>query len=111
MHTISGKVIKGDGYGRKLGFPTMNLDSQIKSKTLSGVYSGSVILDNVQHKAGIVINAEGRVEAHLIGYSGDAYGKIVTLEIKKLIRKYQKFEKEEELIAQIKKDIDICSQA
>src|SRR3989338_10813232 len=107
-HVISGTVVKGDGYGRKLGFPTVNLDSQIESKPLSGVYAGNAILEEVNYKAGIVINNEGRIEAHLIGYAGDAYGKSVTLEIKKFIREYKKFDSEEELIIQIRKDMELC---
>ncbi|OGI66605.1 hypothetical protein A3H53_02485 [Candidatus Nomurabacteria bacterium RIFCSPLOWO2_02_FULL_40_10] len=111
MYTITGKVIKGDGYGKKLGFPTVNLDAQIESKALSGVYGGKAILDDVVYKAGIVINDAGRIEAHLIGYSRDAYGREVTLQINKFLREYKKFNTEQKLIAQIKKDLIICSQA
>ncbi len=109
---ISGIVVKGDQYGRKLGFPTVNLD--VETKDLSaGVYSGVGVLEGATYKAAIVINDTGRTEAHLIGYNRDAYEKEVTLEIKKFIREYKKFETEAELIEQIKKDIEeikICSQ-
>ena len=47
----------------------------------------------------------------MIGYGGDAYGKEVTLQLEKFLRDYKKFEKEEELIKQIEKDIQLCSQA
>ncbi len=104
---ISGKVIRGDAYGRKLGFPTVNLDTKI-SDFVSGVYVGKGIINKKIYRAGIVISDIGKIEAHLLGYRGDAYGKIVTLEIKKFIRKYINFETEEELINQIKKDIKLC---
>ena len=108
-YIISGTVIHGDGYGRKLGFPTVNLD--ILAKDISaGVYAGIIILDNKAYKAGIAIDPQGKIDAHLIGYDGDAYGKEVSLEIKKFIREYKNFKTEAELIQQIKKDIDICSQ-
>ena len=116
MHYIlSGKVIRGDGYGRKIGFPTANLEVMGQELPEEGVYSGEAMLENKKYKAGIVIgpkvNNQQKVEAHLIGYEGDAYGKNVTLEINKFLRGYKTFDTEEELILQIKKDIKICSQA
>jgi riboflavin kinase / FMN adenylyltransferase len=110
QYTISGTVIHGDGYGRKLGFPTVNLEIGDQKIPEAGVYAGNAILENKKYLAGIVVNPEGRVEAHLIGYDGDAYGNTVILEIKKFIREYKNFKTEGELIEQIKKDIHICSQ-
>jgi riboflavin kinase/FMN adenylyltransferase len=109
-YVISGKVVRGDGYGRKLGFPTVNLEvTQGNPVEIdAGVYAGEAILENKKYRAGIVISPEGKVEAHLIGYEGDAYGKIVMLEINKFLREYKTFETEEELINQIKKDISLC---
>ncbi|OGI59484.1 hypothetical protein A3C60_01570 [Candidatus Nomurabacteria bacterium RIFCSPHIGHO2_02_FULL_37_45] len=113
-YTIKGKVIRGDGYGRKLGFPTVNLETNAKELPKEGVYSGMATFDGKEYCAGIVIgpkeNDQHKIEAHLIGYSDDAYEKEVILKINKFLREYKKFETEEELIVQIKKDIDICSQ-
>src|SRR6185436_12560838 len=95
-YTISGKVIKGKGYGRKLGFPTVNLETD-DSLPPAGVYAGSAALEGKVYKAGIVISPEGTAEAHLIGYDGDAYGKIVTLTLNKFLREFKKFDSEEEL--------------
>jgi len=120
QYTIFGKVIKGDGYGKKIGFPTLNIDRKnflsFKKKPTFGVYSGAVTLNQKIYKAGIVIGPLDKkelpkIEAHLIGYKGDAYGKIVVLEIGKFIRKFKKFKSEKELVAQIKKDIKTCSRA
>lgn len=107
-YLISGKVIKGEGYGRKIGFPTVNLETQLKEFPPEGVYSGTAIMDDVEYKSGIVIGPNNKVEAHLLGWSGDAYGKEVTLELVKFIREYKKFNTEEELINQIKKDLKSC---
>jgi FAD synthase len=111
-YEISGKVIRGDGYGRKLGFPTANLAVKPPSEILSGVYAGVATLEGKEYRAGILINPQikdkRKVEAHLIGYSGDAYGKVVILKINKFLREYKKFNTEEELIIQIKKDIELC---
>lgn len=104
---ISGVVIKGDQYGRTLGFPTVNLDTEDELPE-TGVYAGLAILDNKEYRAGILINPNGKVEAHLIGYDGDAYGKMVTLELKEFLREFKKFETEEELKAQIEKDLEKC---
>jgi len=108
MFTISGKVIKGDSYGRKIGFPTVNLDYTAKELPKAGIYSGIASLDGVEYRAGIVVGPDDRLEAHLIGYDGDAYDKEVTLQIEKFIREFKKFDTEEELIIQIKEDINKC---
>ncbi|HEY4493964.1 MAG TPA: riboflavin kinase [Candidatus Paceibacterota bacterium] len=110
---ITGKVVKGDGYGKKLGFPTVNLEVfSTEELPPEGVYVGVGILEGGEYRAGIVIGPKkdnkNKVEAHLIGYNGDAYGKEVRLKINKFLRKYQKFDTEAELIIQIKKDIDLC---
>jgi len=112
-YVIRGRVIRGDGYGRKLGFPTVNLDSYGVDLPKAGVYSGSALLENKSYRAGIVIGTKetkSKVEAHLIDYTGDAYGKEVTLEVEKFIREYKNFRNEEELIKQIKADLVLCSQ-
>lgn len=106
-YIITGKVIKGDGYGKKLGFPTMNLDTAEKVPP-EGIYAGLGILEGKEYNAGIVIGPGVKIEAHLIEYSGDAYGKIVTLKINKFLREFKKFNTEEELIIQIGKDLKMC---
>ncbi len=113
-YTITGKVIKGEGYGRKINFPTINLDrkhfSKMKEKPAFGVYAGQAFLSSKSYKAGIIIgplDKKGlpKIEAHLIDFKGNLYGKKVTLEVGKFIRKFKKFKTEKELIAQIKKDL------
>lgn len=107
---ITGKVIKGDGYGRKIGFPTVNLESEGDTKELlpEGVYAGTAMLEGKEYRAGIVIGPGNKIEAHLIDYKGDAYGKRVALKINNFLREFKKFDTEEELIIQITKDINQC---
>ena len=114
MQKISGIVVKGDGYGRKLGYPTANLDNP-HTELKAGVYAGTAsFVSNVSkrhfdtYRAGILINPDGKTEAHLLGFEGDLYGKMLTLEIAKFLREYKKFESEAELINQIKKDLEQC---
>jgi len=125
---IEGKVIKGDGYGKKLGFPTANLDRKqfVKDKMELpiGVYAGVVFLHHINkiRKTAIVIGPldkrkphpndrsrpVGRVpkiEAHILGFSGRLYGKKLTLYLYKFLRPFEIFKTEKLLIAQIKKDV------
>jgi len=108
-HKILGTVVKGDGYGRKLGFPTINLETEnIPAELKEGVYSGIALMAGKEYRAGIIIGPEKKIEAHMIGYEGNAYGEDAVLEVEKFLREYKKFDTEEELIAQIKKDIEQC---
>ncbi len=108
LYELSGRVVKGDSYGRTIGFPTVNLVSSTKDLPKDGVYAGMGILDGKEYRAGIVIGPNDKIEAHLIGYSGDAYGKEVTLKINKFLRGYRKFGTEAELKKQIEKDLQMC---
>jgi riboflavin kinase/FMN adenylyltransferase len=108
MIRISGKVIKGDGYGKKIGFPTVNLEVGDQKLPMAGVYTGKAILEGKGYRAGIVIDHNRKTEAHLLGYNGDAYGQEVTLEIREFLREFKKFNTEKELIAQIEKDLKKC---
>lgn len=120
IYKIKGKVIKGDGYGKKIGFPTINIDRKnflsLKEKPVFGVYSGEVKIFDTRcstYKAGIIIgpldkSGKPKVEAHLLGYTGNAYGKKVIFEVDKFLRKFKKFKTEKELIAQITKDLKRC---
>ncbi len=107
-NVITGKVIKGDGYGRKLGFPTVNLEVGEQELPKEGVYAGEVSLEGKIYRAGIAIDPKRKIDAHLLGYAGDAYGKQVEFKINKFLREYKNFDTEEELIIQIKKDMSLC---
>lgn len=116
-HSFSGKVIHGDKYGKKIGFPTINIDRRnfksLQQEIKFGVYSGEVFLKNKTYKAGIIIgpiDKKGlpKLEAHLLNFENEIYGQKVTFKLHKFLRKYKIFKTEEELIIQIKKDIEKC---
>jgi riboflavin kinase/FMN adenylyltransferase len=115
MLEYSGRVVRGDGFGRKLGFPTANLDrrqwTRQKLKLRHGVYAGAALLPlGKRYPAGIVIgptDARGlpKIEAHLIGFRGNLYGKQLALEIGKFIRPYKTFPNLVLLKQQIARDL------
>lgn len=113
---LSGRVIKGQGYGKKIGFPTANIDrKEYVKKKLNipfGVYAGLVALGSKVYKAGIVIGPRDekglpKLEAHLIGHNNDIYGKRLVFRIERFLHKFKKYNLEAELKKQIAKDISI----
>lgn len=113
---ISGKVVGGVRVGRKLGFPTANLDRrEYKKKKLRipfGVYAGTATIWGVRkiYRAGIVIGPMDnrglpKIEAHLLDFSGFLYGKKVQLSLMHYLRAYTFFKSEQKLKKQISSDI------
>lgn len=109
-YIISGKVVKGLGNGRLLGFPTANIAvSDYKLLPRDGVYKGKIGDKNAVVNIGKnpTFEAEMRtVEVHIIGEEKDLYGKEIAVQIIERIRDEIKFGKEEDLISQIKRDIE-----
>jgi FAD synthase len=113
--TISGKVVKGEGYGRVLGFPTANLDrrsfSRRRMKIRLGVYAGYVELPSgKKYRAAVVIgpidkSSLPKIEAHLIGFKGNLYNTYLNIYLNRYIRPFKKFKNTEELKKQIASDI------
>ncbi len=113
---IEGKVLKGAGYGRKIGFPTANLDRKqwLKDKIdlPLGIYAGVAFLHHINkiRKTAIVIGPLDKkkvpkIEAYILGFKGRLYGKKLTLYLYKFLRPFEVFKTEKLLIAQIKRDI------
>jgi len=111
-YLISGKVIKGAGRGRKLGFPTANLDvPEIKLIPAPGVYAVWVNLKGKRFKGALNIGTkptfeekELSIEVHLLNFKGELYEEFLELELVKRIRNELKFPSPEALKEQIKKD-------
>jgi FAD synthase len=101
---IKSIVINGNNKGKKLGFPTANI--KFSGNLEDGVYAGKVIISGKEYRAGIFRNKEGDLlEAHIIGFSGDLYGRTIKVEIIQKMRETQKFKNDTELKKQIAKDI------
>ncbi len=115
--TIHGRVGHGRNIGHTIGFPTANLvpflpDQQLPSP---GVYAGSASTqDGVNHKAMINIGTNPtvssdttlKIEAHLLGFSGDLYGSIMGLTFDRRLRDERRFPSIEALMAQLKADAE-----
>jgi riboflavin kinase/FMN adenylyltransferase len=113
-YAISGRVVAGDGVGRKLGFPTANLDTAGLVLPPNGVYLGLAKIGKKSQPVALNIGfrptlaagvPELRVEAHLLDFTGDLYGQELEIEIGEKLRDEQKFGSLEELKAQIARDV------
>jgi len=114
---IQGVVKKGRQVGKKIGFPTCNIDIKDYVLAKPGVYAVKVLRKNrVKYLKGIA-NLGYRptfnqkkilLEVHLFNFSGNLYNKLLTVEFLKFIRKEKKFNNINQLRAQIKKDLNIA---
>lgn len=116
LFTLSGKVVRGVRLGRKLGFPTANLDrreyARKKLRIPFGVYAGTATISGRKklYRAGIVIGPLDRgglpkIEAHLLGFSGILYGEKICLSLTRYLRPYKIFKSEDALKEKIASDL------
>ncbi|MBK6363939.1 MAG: bifunctional riboflavin kinase/FAD synthetase [Saprospiraceae bacterium] len=117
-YRLTGKVVYGDKLGTSLGYPTANLKLHFKEKLLplNGVYAVKVNYDNVSFDGMMYIGTRASVsdsgnqalEVHMMDFSGNIYGRDVTVEFIEYIREDIKFEKKEQLVEQIQEDEKTC---
>lgn len=112
--TIAGEVIHGDKNGRKLGFPTANIDLGHYLRPRYGIYAvkgrlpGGRLVDGV---ASLGIRPmfdppKELLEPWFFDYSGDLYGQTIEVELHHYLRGEEKFESMDAMIAQIHKDAE-----
>jgi riboflavin kinase/FMN adenylyltransferase len=107
---VEGIVVRGDGRGRELGFPTANLE--VPQELLvppDGVYAGATLDRRAAVSIGTNPHFDGverRVEAHLLDFDGDLYGQRLVVEIWSSIREQRRFDSLEELVATIGADVE-----
>jgi riboflavin kinase/FMN adenylyltransferase len=114
-YRVSGEVVAGDHRGRKIGFPTANLSVPIgKIIPAAGVYACRAWIDEKAWEAATNIgvrptfDGQGKtvhLEAHLLDFSGDLYGRTVSLDFIERLRGEKRFPDIQALITQISKDI------
>ena len=111
-YSITGTVVRGEERGRLLGFPTANLDGIETLPPPLGVYAGRATVNGVRYPVALHIGPNPtfgedqlKVEAHLIGYTGDLYGQAVTIDLLDHLRSVVKFPDIQALRAQLQMDI------
>ena len=112
--SIKGKVQKGKQLGKKIGFPTANIDIKDYVLACPGVYAVKARLTNSSKIIKGIANLGYRptfngkkilLETHLFNFSGNIYNKDLTVEFLKFIRKEKKFKNINQLKKQIKIDL------
>ena len=115
---IDGEVVKGDGRGAGLGWPTANIATTPGlAHPPRGVYAGRARTLGAWHRAAVNVGVnptfggeEGltplRVEAYLLDFEGDLYGENIRLEFHERLRDEVKYESVEELKEQIARDVE-----
>jgi len=118
--SIEGVVQKGRQVGKKIGFPTCNIDIKDYVLAKPGVYAVNVIRKNNPKSLKGIANLGYRptfnqkkilLEVHLFNFSGNLYYKHISVEFLKFIRKEKKFKNINELRSQIKIDLITAKKA
>jgi riboflavin kinase / FMN adenylyltransferase len=116
---LEGVVVRGAARGRSLGFPTANLAAETELAPRLGIYAARARLadgpdDATAHVAAVSVgrnptftgpDAPITVEAHLLDFTGDLYGRRLRLEMIEWLRDEQKFDSVQALVAQIGADV------
>lgn len=112
---ITGRVGYGQQLGRQLGVPTANVQLRRYRAPLQGVYTVEFMIEGCDQPNVGVANVGVRptvsdqvrpiLEVHLLDYSGDLYGKKVSVKFLHKLREEQKFESVDALKQQIHQDI------
>jgi riboflavin kinase/FMN adenylyltransferase len=112
---VEGTVVEGDARGGTLGFPTANVAADpVLIVPAHGIYAGFA----GGHRAAISIGTnphyggdELRIEAFLLGFAGDLYGKRLVVELWRRLRDERAFASEQDLVDQIARDVEATEQA
>jgi riboflavin kinase/FMN adenylyltransferase len=113
MRTVRGRVVRGDGFGRKLGFPTANLRLAPGARPPRGVWRVSVRGTTLGERLGVCNvgvrpTVGGRrlvVEVHVPGFRGALYGRALEVAFQARLRAEKKFASLSALKAQIRRDV------
>lgn len=116
-YSVTGTVVQGYGNGKKIGFPTANLDLDFKYVLpKEGVYIGYAIIDEVKYKAIISVGTHPTImtlskpiiEVHVLSFSDNLYGKFIDVQFVKRTRNIITFESLDELKNRLEKDKEIA---
>lgn len=110
LYLFWGKVQKGKGRGKRLGFPTANIT--LHKKIPEGVYASRLTFDGQNRVAATFIGSaktfeehEYKAESYVLDFRKSMYGRWTTIRLFKKLRRNKKFKSPQELIEQMKHDI------
>ena len=118
--TIEGTVQKGRQEGKKIGFPTCNIDIKDYVVAKPGVYAVIVKLKKSKKSQKAIANLGYRptfnqkkilLELHIFNFSGNLYNKYLSVEFTKFIRKEKKFKNVDQLKKQIQSDLKVAKKS
>jgi len=114
---LTGKVVKGDGLGKKINYPTANIFIEETYKIIpkDGVYLVETIIKdklfkgmmNIGHRPTIGTNVKS-IEVHLFNFNEDIYGQVISIKMISKIRDEKKFSSIQALKEQLVKDDNYC---
>jgi riboflavin kinase/FMN adenylyltransferase len=114
---LTGKIVKGDGLGKKINYPTANIFIEETYKIIpkDGVYLVETIIEdklfngmmNIGHRPTIGTNVKS-IEVHLFNFNEDIYGKVISIKMISKIRDEKKFSSIEALKEQLVKEENYC---
>ncbi|MCK5160933.1 MAG: bifunctional riboflavin kinase/FAD synthetase [Candidatus Aureabacteria bacterium] len=113
-YSIVGTVVKGKGVGKKIGFPTANIDPHNEAMPPIGVYLTRVIYDGNTFDSVTNVGSEVPegwafdriVEAHILDFNENILGKNIEIIFFDKLREELKFDKTEDLSARIRDDVE-----
>ena len=107
---VEGTVVLGDQRGGTLGYPTANLSVPADLLVPAyGIYAGSALGHRAATSIGVNPHYGGderRIEPHLLDFEGDLYGRRLVVELWQRLREERAFSSEDELVAQITRDVE-----
>ena|SRR3989344_4972065 len=105
MKKVSGVVIRGKKEGKRIGYPTANI--QLPYPIESGVYAGAAWIRGKKFSGAIFVGKDENIlEIHVLDFEGDLYGQEIEVEIGEKIREIHPFESEEKMRELIAQDVD-----
>jgi riboflavin kinase / FMN adenylyltransferase len=117
--SATGRVVAGVRRGRTLGFPTANVE--VEAGTIFpgiGVYAARVEVEGAWYRAAVNIGhnptftsheaetAPVSIEAHLLGFGGDLYHRVVRVDFLHRLRGEERFASPDELVARMRRDVE-----
>ena len=104
MKQFVGHVVRGVGRASRLGFATVNIP--LLDESISGIYVGKVTTEGEEYIAAVFADPKRQIlEAHLLDFSVDLYGKEITVELFEKIRESELFSDDVALKKSVDNDI------